>query len=73
MKMFELTDEQMKQAREFENNHKCSIPRDEFGHKILGAIGGGITYSFTPTGLGVVEVVQCACGAKLNLTNFDDW
>jgi len=73
MKVFSLTDEQCKLARDFEKNHKCPIERDEFGHKNMGAIGGGLTYSFTPTSLGTVETVQCACGAKLCLTHFEDW
>jgi len=38
-----------------------------------GAIGGRLTYSFTPTGLGTVVVVMCACGAKLDLTDVDNW
>ena len=73
MKVFELTTEQMVQAKEFEKNHECSVPRDSFGHKMFGAIGGGLTYSFTPTSLGVLESVHCACGAKCDLTNTDDW
>jgi len=73
MKVFSLTDEQCKLARDFEKNHKCPIKLDVFGHKNFGAIGGGFTYSFTPTGLGDIEVVRCACGAELCLTNTDDW
>ena len=38
-----------------------------------GAIGGRLTFSFTPTGLGDVVEVSCACGEKINLTNYDDW
>jgi len=73
MKMFELTDAQWIQASEFSRNHKCPIELDEFGYKKMGAIGGGLTFCFTPTGLGNIEVVKCACGAELNLTEFDKW
>jgi len=38
-----------------------------------GAIGGRITYAFTPTSLGVVTIVKCACGEKLDLTDYDCW
>ena len=37
------------------------------------AIGGRLTYSFTPTGLGTITVVKCACGEKLDLTDSDHW
>ena len=38
-----------------------------------GAIGGRTTYQFTPTGLGTIASVLCACGAEHTLSNFDDW
>lgn len=67
--MFSLTQEQHQKVGEWWKNHKCRT-RD------AGAIGGAITYCFTPTGLGVVEIVKCSfldCNEELNLTNFDDW
>jgi hypothetical protein len=38
-----------------------------------GAIGGSLTYCFTPTSLGTVVVVRHSSGAELDLTNFDNW
>ena len=38
-----------------------------------GAIGGRLTYSFTPTSLGIITVVKCACGKEINLTDYDNW
>lgn len=38
-----------------------------------GAIGGRISYIFTPTGLGTCIVVRCMCGEELNLTDVTDW
>lgn len=39
-----------------------------------GAIGGGLTYSFTPTLLGtVVKVTESATGETLDLTRYDEW
>jgi len=36
------------------------------------AIGGRLTYRFTPTGVGVAVQVHCLCGKKVDLTP-DDW
>ena len=36
-----------------------------------GAIGGGLTYCFTPTSIGTVIKVKCACGEEIDLTNYD--
>ena len=38
-----------------------------------GAIGGRLTYEFTPTSLGTVSVVKCACGESINLTDYKSW
>jgi len=37
------------------------------------AIGGEITYTFTPTSLGVVKKVKCACGASCDVSDYQDW
>lgn len=37
-----------------------------------GAIGGGLTYSFTPTGLGIIFVVKYG-EERLDLTDADNW
>lgn len=51
---------------EWDKDHECTLTTQ-------GAIGGRITYEFTPTGLGLITVVRCACGDKINLTNFENW
>lgn len=38
-----------------------------------GAIGGRLTYCFTPTGLGVITILRCACGQEVNVTDFENW
>ncbi len=38
-----------------------------------GASGGSVTYCFTPTTLGLVTHVQCACGEKQDVTDYDKW
>ena len=44
------------------------------GKPDYGAIGGSITYSFTPTGLGcIIKVKHEYTGAELDLTDVEDW
>lgn len=47
-------------------NHDCAITYE-------GAIGGKITYTFTPTGLGLIEKGVCACGKEIDVTDYQDW
>jgi hypothetical protein len=70
---FALTAEQVAKASEFMRNHECTLRVDEAGMRQVGAIGGAAEYCFTPTALGVCETVKCACGADMNLTNYDEW
>lgn len=37
------------------------------------AIGGRLTYSFTPSSLGLVIKVKCACGEEIDVTEYRDW
>lgn len=39
----------------------------------IGAIGGRLTYCFTPTGLGMITEVKCACGEEINVTEYEGW
>ncbi len=66
--MFNLTKEQQEQLAVWEHKHK-----DACTMKYFGAIGGRYTYSFTPTSLGVVFTVECSCGEKKDLTEYDSW
>ncbi|CBL35999.1 hypothetical protein CL3_12060 [butyrate-producing bacterium SM4/1] len=34
---------------------------------IFGCIGGGYEYCFTPTAIGMLAEIRCACGAKLDV------
>jgi len=39
-----------------------------------GAIGGGLTFTFTSTGLGIgCSVTEAITGRTLNLTEYEDW
>jgi hypothetical protein len=64
--MFKLTEDQQEEAKKWINGHGCPIDYE-------GAIGGKITYNFTPTGIGVIERVTCSCGSVLDLTEYDKW
>jgi hypothetical protein len=38
-----------------------------------GAIGGRLSFVFTPTGLGTCVSVKCICGEELDLTDSENW
>lgn len=44
--------------------HPCKLRR-----KYQGAIGGAITYSFTDTTIGQIQVARCACGGEHLITD----
>jgi len=50
-----------------------ALPIEDLGSPYYGAIGGSMTWSFTPTGIGVVVKVKHASGAELDLTDYDEW
>ena len=51
------------------HNKECPYARPES----QGAIGGRLTFSYTYTGLGPISTVECACGEKKDLTDYDAW
>ena len=64
--MFTITEEDENKIKEWDNNHKCTLDS-------VGAIGGRLKYCFTPTGLGVIKTVKCACGEMLDYSDYDSW
>lgn len=38
-----------------------------------GAIGGALTYSFTPTNLGMIIKIKCSCGEEIDVTEYEHW
>ena len=64
--MFKLDPDQVYTASHWINNHDCPLTSH-------GAIGGAITYHFTPTGIGVVVKLSCACGKEKDLTDYNSW
>jgi hypothetical protein len=65
---FELDEQQRAKAAEF---------IERFAHVYHGAIGGGFTFEFSPTNLGVVAKVVHAKGMPdeetCDLTDYDSW
>lgn len=53
----------------WQRTHKCGY-RLENGCQYFGCAGGGYTYSFTPTGLGTIYEIRCACGKKMEFADF---
>lgn len=73
-RMKEVYPEIIAQQKERAGDTPSVIEKDcwDQGYPYGGAIGGDLTYSFTPTSLGLVTEVECY-GKKLNLTNYEDW
>jgi hypothetical protein len=63
---FTLTTAQAKKLNAWQKRHKHAKETQP-------AIGGKLTYSFTPTGVGVVMAVTCACGKTLDFSDYDSW
>lgn len=63
--MFELDKVELQNFIEWDSKHECSLK------EYAGAIGGRISYKFTPTNLGVVVKVICGCGEEADITNYD--
>jgi len=61
---FRLTWKELEIAKRFTERHR---------KQKQAAIGGRFSYSFTPTGLGEIAAVSCACGKKKTLTDFSEW
>ena len=66
---YELDPDQIVKEQTWNREHKktCKVYNNQ------GAIGGRLTYTFTPTGLGIVTRVECACGEKYDLTDYECW
>jgi hypothetical protein len=75
MASFKLDEKERAKLEEWYEKHKteCTWKLKQFGHNYFGASGGGTSFVFTPTSLGMCVQVQCACGAKKDITNCDDW
>ena len=65
-----LTEKQMKKLGEWKAEQEDILGKDSCET----AIGGAITYSFTPTNLGtVIKVRNDLTENEIDLTNYEDW
>jgi hypothetical protein len=65
---YRLTWRELEAAQRFTERHRARHRK-----QTQAAIGGRFSYSFTPTGLGIIAAIHCACRKKLTLTDFSDW
>jgi hypothetical protein len=73
---FNITMHELKALKEWQVEHNKTCPFYDDGTKDVspsGAIGGRTSYKFTPTGLGSIITVECACGAEKNVTDYECW
>jgi len=79
--MFTINDVESGRIKAWKERHDLECPLSPQNNKDklkspTGAIGGRISYSFTPTGLGNVVEVDCVCKKgeyHFNATDFDGW
>jgi hypothetical protein len=76
MRTFILTDDDEKKVEKFRRQQdkvwkKKQKPVDIDPY--YGAIGGSMTYSFTPTNIGTVVKVEHATGAVLDISDYEHW
>ena len=67
--MFKISADQLERADEFRKAQNKITGTNDYG-----AIGGVLTYSFTPTGVGcAITVTHGVTKEELNLTDYDSW
>lgn len=67
----QLTEDQLLKWKEWLAEHDKTCPFADPSKQ--GAIGGRLTYEFTPTALGLVTKVKCACKEEVDLTKYEEW
>jgi hypothetical protein len=58
---FTLDKEQVENFDKWRKEKKNTLPQ--------AAIGGGYTFSFTPTGLGTITIIKCVDGSELDVSH----
>lgn len=66
-----LSEEEIIQIENWNKRHdrSCPILTKKSKFSPYGTIGGGRTYCFTPTSIGTIITVKCACGEELVVDN----
>jgi len=63
----QIADADPRKYKEF-FEHQCGHTRKE--NPVRSAIGGSITYEFTPTSIGTIIHLACACGKREDVTDY---
>jgi len=76
--MFDINEKEKACLDIWLNDHhkECAFSPERESERVspkLGAIGGGLTYCFSPNGLGRTLVVRCACGGEIDVTDALEW
>lgn len=66
---YALEDDELAKLNAWDHQCKWHGTPDRYA----GAIGGELTFSFTPTSLGRIAKVRCGCGAEIDLTEYSAW
>jgi hypothetical protein len=74
-KSFTINAEQMAKIAKWakEQDRLYKKVHSNTGPFLYGAIGGELTYSFTPTSIGLIIEVEHATGAVLDVSDYEDW
>lgn len=67
--IYTLQEDEYKKYYEWNKKHKETCPL--YGND--GAIGGRLTFCFTPTSLGVITKIKCGCGESIDVTDSSTW
>jgi hypothetical protein len=72
---FELSKTESLRLRNWKIEHDktCRFVPTKENPFVGGAIGGRLTYHFTPTSIGLGVSVSCACGSEVNITEYENW
>lgn len=73
---FSISKQQLQKFSHWISDHNKTCKYYDDGTKStppMGAIGGQITYTFTPTGLGNIITARCHCGSEIDLTEYNKW
>jgi len=68
---FKITNEDFVKILTWKKEQDDKWPHKEFDKPYFGAIGGSLTYMFTPTELGVITEIKHANGEVLDLTDYN--
>lgn len=63
---FIITEKENEAIEQWRKEHIATVHN---GNNYFGAIGGELTYQFTPTSIGVVGTVKCVCGESFEFAS----